>query len=83
MNFIEGYYKYKHHCDSGALDCLLPDLTLLTGYARFKDTKSISLAGVYLSPACKHCRLQRAGEGGFLPISAGEASSIITAYNEC
>ena len=38
-----------------------------------KDTKSISLAGVYLSP-CKRYRLPRVGEAGFLPISIGEAS---------
>ena len=58
--------KYKHHCDSGSLD-----LTLLTGAAMFKDTKSISLASVYLSPACKRCRLPRASKASFLPISAG------------
>ena len=65
------YYKYKHHCDSGSLDCLLPDLTLLMGVAMFKDTKSISQGNAYLSPACTRCRLPRAG---FLPISAGKAS---------
>ena len=27
------YYRHKHHCDSGSLDCLLPFLTLLTGAA--------------------------------------------------
>jgi len=37
----EHKYDYKHHCYSGSLDCLLPDLTLLTGAAMFKDTKSM------------------------------------------
>ena len=38
--------------------------------------KSISLAGIYFSPACKRRWLPLAGEAGFLPISAGKASSI-------
>ena len=39
----EQKYDYKHHCYSGSLplDCLLPDLTLLTGAAMFKDTESM------------------------------------------
>ena len=54
--------------------------TVLTGAAMYSDTKStVSLTGVYkrhrrsrLSPACKRCRFPRAGEAGFLPISAGK-----------
>ena len=45
---------------------------------------AVSFAGVYtshvkpFSPACTHCQLPRGGEAGFLPISAGKASSYIT-----
>ena len=48
-------YKYKHHCDSGSLDCHFGlsriSEMILTGAAMFKDTKSaVSLAGVFASP---------------------------------
>ena len=66
------YYKYKHHCDSGSLDCLLPDLTLLTGAAMFKDTKSISLVGVHLCVSV----------AGLLPMSAGKASNYIVVHTK-
>ena len=51
------YYKYKHHCDSGSLDCLLPFLT--PPYQRQFDKKrdilgsllltGMSIARIYIS----------------------------------
>ena len=59
INTIQGLWS---------LDCLLPDLTLFTGTAMFKDTKSISLADMYLLPACKPCLLPWARKASIIII---------------
>ena len=47
----------------------------------FKDTKStVSLGGVYEAGSRRRVTCKRAGGAGFLPISAGKASTIILGF---
>ena len=72
-------YKYKHHCDWLCLDChAYPSRSMHSGAAMLRRqpfiSQRVSVTREAGSRACKRCRLPRAVEAGFLPISAGNAS---------
>ena len=77
FNAALAYYKYKHPCDSDSMHWLYfrtSSSLRAPPCSKVPYSHFIQLAGMYLSAACKSCRLPRADDSSFLPISAAKVT---------